>query len=114
MIRMKAKRTFRGQGSEGRPKKGQEFHTDTDRRADDLVGAGLADRIDQKSESAPANKMEPPLENKSAITQAPRNENRPLPLTGGATGQESAPSSSAPERVQAPSMPPRRGAKQGS
>lgn len=91
-IKMKALRTFRGRGIEGRPKKGTEFETEHQERAVDLERLGLAVPLAKALAGAPQNKME----------DAPSNKARPS--HGGLTGQGKSPSSS-------PVVPPQRAGK---
>jgi hypothetical protein len=96
MIRMKALKSFRGaRPIEGRPKRGREFTTDSERRADELEAHGLAYRLEYKAAPPPPdNKTEPVPANKAAA-------DGPFDSDGGTTG-EAAP---APSSLQ---DPPRR------
>lgn len=101
-IRMRALRTFRGEGNEGRPKKDREFDVADERRAEELKIHGLAVRVEGDAPvTPPQNTME---QAEGAL---------PLSQAGGATGEDNA--SSSVERVQAPPMPRsrrRRGARE--
>lgn len=91
MIRMKKLRSSGIAGAdEGYVPAGREFTAASEHRARELEEAGLAYRIQDAPKLEPLdNKLEPPPENKAAHAG-------PLPLAGGETGAESAPSSSAP------------------
>jgi hypothetical protein len=103
MIKMKALKTFRGTDEEGRPKRGREFSTTTERRANELETAGLAHRvIQQKAEPALQNKMEPPPVNKAA-------EQGPFVSAGGETGAVA----TSPSSPQEPARAPRRSRRSG-
>lgn len=107
-LSMRAIKTFTGRKGESRRpdnlvQGGDDFNVEDQKRADYLEGVGLAvpliaSRV--KQESAPVNKMEPPLQNKAA-------QSGPLPSTGGRTGAPSgAFSLSEQDRVQ-----PKRGSR---
>lgn len=76
-IKMKALKTFRGKGKEGRVKTGQEFTTETKQRADELERVGLA----TTATGPAAKRADSPVKNKAA-------KKGPLRSVGGKTGAD--------------------------